>query len=178
MCLIGWLCFGTMALPNRWPRWSTEADEVVKQYSTIIPTVNAAPQKGWNGVCKTTLTNVYFLLKTIVLITKAWSLYGRQWIIYCGLFLLWSWCLSSLRYPIQPTLRDGLDGWLRGLRQSLQRFWPSDMWSNTIIADYLNIFYIPDTAELVIFAACFLGGCIGFCGTNSYPRQSIYGWYQ
>ena len=33
---------------------------------------------------------------------------------------------------------------------------------NTIIADYLNIMYIPNSGELVIFAGAFVGACVGF----------------
>jgi phospho-N-acetylmuramoyl-pentapeptide-transferase len=46
---------------------------------------------------------------------------------------------------------------------------------NTIIADYLNIFYIPYTGELVIFSCCFLGACIGFLWYNSYPAKVFMG---
>ena len=33
---------------------------------------------------------------------------------------------------------------------------------NTIFADYLNIMYIPNTGELVVFMAAFVGACVGF----------------
>jgi phospho-N-acetylmuramoyl-pentapeptide-transferase len=42
---------------------------------------------------------------------------------------------------------------------------------NTVIADYLNIMYIPNSGELVIFAGAFVGACVGFCGiTRTRPR--------
>jgi len=47
--------------------------------------------------------------------------------------------------------------------------------SNTVIADYLNIMYIPDSGELVIFIAAFVGACIGFLWYNSYPAQVFMG---
>jgi len=43
------------------------------------------------------------------------------------------------------------------------------------LAAYLDILYIPYTGELVIFAACFLGGCIGFLWYNTYPAQVFMG---
>ncbi len=46
---------------------------------------------------------------------------------------------------------------------------------NTIFADYLNIMYIPDTGELVIFMAAFVGGCVGFLWYNSFPAQAFMG---
>ncbi|HWZ16615.1 MAG TPA: phospho-N-acetylmuramoyl-pentapeptide-transferase [Mucilaginibacter sp.] len=46
---------------------------------------------------------------------------------------------------------------------------------NTIIADYLNIMFIPNSGELVIFAGAFTGACVGFLWYNSYPAQVFMG---
>ncbi|RZK48316.1 MAG: phospho-N-acetylmuramoyl-pentapeptide-transferase [Pedobacter sp.] len=46
---------------------------------------------------------------------------------------------------------------------------------NTVIAEYLNIMYIPYSGELLIFAAAFVGACIGFLWYNSYPAQIFMG---
>ncbi len=46
---------------------------------------------------------------------------------------------------------------------------------NAIFADYLNIMFIPNTGELVIFIAAFVGACIGFMWYNSYPAQVFMG---
>lgn len=46
---------------------------------------------------------------------------------------------------------------------------------NTIIADYLKIIYIPNSGELVIFAAAFVGACIGFLWYNAFPAQVFMG---
>jgi len=46
---------------------------------------------------------------------------------------------------------------------------------NTVVADYLNIMYIPNSAELVIFAGAFVGACVGFLWYNSYPAQVFMG---
>ncbi len=46
---------------------------------------------------------------------------------------------------------------------------------NVIIADYLNIMYIPYTAELVVFISAFIGATIGFLWYNSYPAQVFMG---
>lgn len=46
---------------------------------------------------------------------------------------------------------------------------------NTSFANYLNIMYIPDTGELVIYIGAFVGACIGFLWYNSYPAQVFMG---
>jgi len=46
---------------------------------------------------------------------------------------------------------------------------------NTVFADYLNIMYIPNSGELVVFIAAFIGGCIGFLWYNAYPAQVFMG---
>jgi len=43
------------------------------------------------------------------------------------------------------------------------------------IADYLNIMYIPNTGELVVFIASFIGATVGFLWFNSYPAQVFMG---
>lgn len=46
---------------------------------------------------------------------------------------------------------------------------------NTVFSDYLNIMYIPNTGELVVFIAAFVGACVGFLWYNSYPAQVFMG---
>ncbi len=46
---------------------------------------------------------------------------------------------------------------------------------NAIFADYLNIMYIPNTGEIVIFMAAFIGALIGFLWYNTYPAQVFMG---
>ena len=46
---------------------------------------------------------------------------------------------------------------------------------NIIFSDYLNILYIPNIGELVIFSFAFVGACIGFIWYNSYPAQVFMG---
>lgn len=46
---------------------------------------------------------------------------------------------------------------------------------NTIFADYLNIMYIPDSGELMIFTGAMLGACLGFYWWNCYPAQVFMG---
>jgi len=46
---------------------------------------------------------------------------------------------------------------------------------NIIFSDYLNIMYIPNSGELVIFAGAFVGACTGFLWYNAYPAQVFMG---
>jgi phospho-N-acetylmuramoyl-pentapeptide-transferase len=46
---------------------------------------------------------------------------------------------------------------------------------NAIFSQYLNILYIPNSGELVIFTAAFIGACVGFLWYNSYPAQVFMG---
>ena len=46
---------------------------------------------------------------------------------------------------------------------------------NIIAADYLNIMYIPDSGELVIYMSSFVGACVGFMWYNSFPAQVFMG---
>lgn len=46
---------------------------------------------------------------------------------------------------------------------------------NTIFAEYLNIMYIPESGEMVIFCLAFVGACVGFLWYNSYPAQVFMG---
>ena len=51
----------------------------------------------------------------------------------------------------------------------------SNLSGNIIFSDYLNILYIPNIGELVIFSFAFVGACIGFIWYNSYPAQVFMG---
>ncbi len=47
--------------------------------------------------------------------------------------------------------------------------------SNVIYADYLQIMYIPNSGEMVIFMAIVIGALIGFLWYNTYPAQVFMG---
>jgi len=74
-------------------------------------------------------------------------------------------------------MTDGLDGLATGTSAiigiTLAIF--AYVSGNTVFADYLNIMYIPESGELVIFIAAFVGSCIGFLWYNSYPAQVFMG---
>lgn len=74
-------------------------------------------------------------------------------------------------------LTDGMDGLATGtsaiIGTTLAIF--AYVSGNIFFANYLNIMYIPDTGELVIFISAFVGACIGFLWYNSYPAQVFMG---
>lgn len=46
---------------------------------------------------------------------------------------------------------------------------------NAIFSDYLNVMFIPNSGELVIFCTAFVGACVGFLWYNSFPAQVFMG---
>ncbi|NBR82110.1 MAG: phospho-N-acetylmuramoyl-pentapeptide-transferase [Flavobacteriia bacterium] len=44
-----------------------------------------------------------------------------------------------------------------------------------VFADYLNIMYIPDSGETLVFMSAFVGACIGFLWYNAFPAQVFMG---
>jgi len=74
-------------------------------------------------------------------------------------------------------LTDGLDGLSSGLAAIIGATLGilAYVSSNTLVADYLNIVYIPFSEELVVFSAIFLGATVGFLWHNSYPAKIFMG---
>jgi phospho-N-acetylmuramoyl-pentapeptide-transferase len=74
-------------------------------------------------------------------------------------------------------LTDGLDGLATGTSAIIGSALGilAYVSSNAIYADYLNIMFIPQSEELVIFASAFIGATIGFLWYNSYPAQVFMG---
>jgi phospho-N-acetylmuramoyl-pentapeptide-transferase len=74
-------------------------------------------------------------------------------------------------------ITDGLDGLATGVSAiigiCLGVF--AYVSGNIKFAEYLNIMYIPNLAELSIFIAAFVGACIGFLWYNAYPAQVFMG---
>ena len=74
-------------------------------------------------------------------------------------------------------LTDGIDGLAAGtsaisvLTLGIFTF----VSGNIIFSNYLNIMYIPDSGEMTIFIASFVGALIGFLWYNSYPAAVFMG---
>jgi phospho-N-acetylmuramoyl-pentapeptide-transferase len=74
-------------------------------------------------------------------------------------------------------LTDGLDGLATGTSAVIGVTLGVLAWvsGNFVFANYLNIMYIPDTGELTVYVAAFIGACVGFLWYNSYPAQVFMG---
>jgi phospho-N-acetylmuramoyl-pentapeptide-transferase len=74
-------------------------------------------------------------------------------------------------------MTDGLDGLAAGtsaiIVTTLGVF--AYVSGNIILADYLNIMYIPYSGEMVVYTAAFIGATVGFLWYNSYPAQVFMG---
>ena len=74
-------------------------------------------------------------------------------------------------------LTDGIDGLLTGVSVPIVLVLGilAYLSGHIIYSDYLNIMYIPDSGELIVFAAAFVGALIGFLWYNSFPAQIFMG---
>ncbi|WP_432671991.1 phospho-N-acetylmuramoyl-pentapeptide-transferase [Flavobacterium sp. SM2513] len=74
-------------------------------------------------------------------------------------------------------LTDGIDGLAAGTSAisvaALGLF--AFVSGNIILSNYLNIMYIPDSGEMTVFIAAFVGALIGFLWYNSYPAAVFMG---
>jgi len=74
-------------------------------------------------------------------------------------------------------LTDGLDGLCAGtsaiicVALAIMAY----LGGNLIYSTYLNIMYIPQSSELVVFMSAFIGALIGFLWYNAYPAQVFMG---
>lgn len=74
-------------------------------------------------------------------------------------------------------ITDGLDGLATGTSAIIGAVLAvfAFVSGNLFFADYLNIMFIPNSGELVVFISAFVGACIGFLWYNSYPAQVFMG---
>lgn len=95
-----------------------------------------------------------------------------SWVLYVLLVIFIVTAVSN-----GANITDGIDGLAAGtsaiIGLTLAIF--AYLSGNAIFADYLNIMFIPDSGELVIFCTAFVGACIGFLWYNAYPAQVFMG---
>lgn len=74
-------------------------------------------------------------------------------------------------------LTDGLDGLATGVSVPIVAVLGvlAYLSGHIVYADYLNIMYIPNSGELVVFAAALVGALVGFLWYNSFPAQIFMG---
>jgi phospho-N-acetylmuramoyl-pentapeptide-transferase len=126
---------------------------------------------------KAPLTNMPFFKGNEVDYGKIVTFFGLDktkwlWLLFVPLIIFIVTAVSNA-----ANLTDGLDGLATGTSGIIGAtlIILAYVSSNVFFADYLNILYLPNTAELVIFMSCFLGACIGFLWYNTYPAKVFMG---
>ncbi len=150
--------------------------EIVKMVD--VPIDKSDPSKVDSyALIKAPLTNMPFLKDNELDYSNLLWFLGESapkyvWILFIPLIIFIITAVSN-----GANLTDGLDGLATGVSAIIGGTLGilAYVSSNTIFADYLNILYIPNSEELVIFCACFLGGCIGFLWHNAYPARVFMG---
>ena len=94
------------------------------------------------------------------------------WVVFIPLVILIVTAVSN-----GANLTDGIDGLATGTSAIIGMALAvlAYVSSNTVIADYLSIMYIPGSEELVVFIAAFVGACIAFLWYNAFPAQVFMG---
>ncbi len=74
-------------------------------------------------------------------------------------------------------LTDGIDGLATGVSAIIGTALAVMCYlgGSVIYSSYLNIMYIPESSELVVYAAAFIGATVGFLWYNFYPAQVFMG---
>ncbi len=94
------------------------------------------------------------------------------WIIFIPIVILIITAVSN-----GANITDGIDGLATGTSAVIGSTLGilAYVSGNVVFANYLNIMYIPNAGELVIFIAAFVGACVGFLWYNAYPAQVFMG---
>jgi phospho-N-acetylmuramoyl-pentapeptide-transferase len=171
--IIGWTMYFN---PNIVVRQTVDESRVSK---TTAPMV--LRQKGesfyYTQDVKSTLTNVPFYKNNEFDYAKVLKFLGEGYEKYSVFVFLLFVVIIVTAVSNGANITDGIDGLatgtsaIIGLTLGLLAY----VSGNTVIADYLNIMYIPNSGELMIFAGAFVGACVGFLWYNSYPAQVFMG---
>ncbi len=101
-----------------------------------------------------------------------WVDKNYTWIIYTLVVILIVTAVSN-----GANITDGIDGLAAGtsaiIGLTLAIF--AYLSGRVDFSSYLNIMYIPNLSELVIFCTAFVGACLGFLWYNAYPAQVFMG---
>lgn len=94
------------------------------------------------------------------------------WVVYVLVVILIITAVSN-----GANITDGIDGLAAGISGiiGLSLAILAYLSGRIDFSSYLNIMYIPNLAELVIFCTAFVGACLGFLWYNAYPAQVFMG---
>ncbi|HEY0355885.1 MAG TPA: phospho-N-acetylmuramoyl-pentapeptide-transferase, partial [Flavisolibacter sp.] len=104
------------------------------------------------------------------LLPSSWRDY--TWVLYILIVIFIVTAVSN-----GSNITDGLDGLATGTSAIISATLGIFAYASgsLLFADYLNIMYIPNLAELSIFIGAMIGACVGFLWYNSYPAQVFMG---
>lgn len=142
-----------------------ETGEEIGSYTQRV-VVSTTPEK-------TTKTSIPFLKDTELDYTMLTG--GNEtaaWLLYIVVAIFVITAVSN-----GANLTDGIDGLLTGVSVPIVLVLGilAYLSGHIIYSDYLNIMYIPDSGELIVFAAAFAGALVGFLWYNSFPAQIFMG---
>jgi phospho-N-acetylmuramoyl-pentapeptide-transferase len=105
----------------------------------------------------------------------SWSGDNAKWLLPILFIAIVTFIITAVSNGANIT--DGIDGLATGtsaiIGTTLAIF--AYVSGNTVFANYLNIMYIPNTGELMVFMSAFVGATVGFLWYNSYPAQVFMG---
>jgi phospho-N-acetylmuramoyl-pentapeptide-transferase len=104
------------------------------------------------------------------LLPSSWRSYA--WILYILIVIFIITAVSN-----GANITDGLDGLATGTSAVISACLGIFAYASGsfLFADYLNIMYIPNLAELSVFIGAMIGACVGFLWYNSFPAQVFMG---
>jgi phospho-N-acetylmuramoyl-pentapeptide-transferase len=154
-------------------------DEAVENSYNIIETVEVTQDDTTikYAYVKSTLTNIPFLKDKRFSYDQVLFFLGDNaerlvWIIFIPIVIFIVTAVSNA-----ANLTDGLDGLATGvsgiIAATLLVF--CYVSGNSIASEYLGVYFLPNSGELVVFTACLLGACIGFLWHNSFPAAVFMG---
>jgi len=151
--------------------------EIVKSFDIEVPQINKRAEIKKMAYAKTHLTNVPFIKENNFEYKQLIGFIGDNSVTYAWIIFVFMSIVIVTAVSNAANLTDGIDGLAAGVSAIVGAALGilAYVSSNTIIADYLNILYLPQTEELVIFAACFVGGTVGFLWYNSFPAKVFMG---
>ena len=126
---------------------------------------------------KSTKTNIPFYKNNEFDYAKVLSAFGihSSWGTFVIFLLVVVFIITAVSNGANIT--DGIDGLATGTSaiMGITLAVLAYVSGNIIFADYLNIMFIPNSGELVIFAGAFAGACMGFLWYNAYPAHVFMG---
>ncbi len=142
-----------------------------------VDNYNEAPQFFSKKEIKSTKTTIPFLKNNEFDYADLLSWLGDGYKKYAFLIFIPIVIFIIVAVSNGANLTDGLDGLAAGTSAIIGATLGvlAYVSGNSTFANYLNIIFIPNAGELVIYVGAFVGACIGFLWYNSFPAQVFMG---